>query len=135
MRLPRRSKDTGVLLGEGRSCSRDGQWLLDQVKDAVAPLAADFAEVSAEYDVEAYAESALDRLFAYAFLILGAREETWRSFGQFTITEAILRRDDQNRALHEIQMEADRGLRRLQARANRWAESTLGVHMNTLPDE
>lgn len=114
---------------------RDGTELLERVKAALTPLVAEFNEIAEELGVEDETEVAIDRLFAYSFLILAADEETWRGHAKFTINEAILRRDEQNRALRGIQIEAEPWLRKLQARANNWAEATLGAYLATLPDE
>jgi hypothetical protein len=105
------------------------------VQAAVTPLVAQFHEVADALGVEGEAEASIDRLFAYSFLIFGAVEGTWRGFAEFTINEAILRREDQNRALHGIQVEAEPWLRKLQAHANNWAEATLGSYLATLPDD
>lgn len=135
MRLFRRSKDPESPAGTALAGPRDGQELLELVKDTVAPLAAAYADISEAYDVGTEAEAAFDRLFAFTLLVLGAREEAWRRFAQFTISEAILRRDAQNQALHGIQAEADPWLRKLQARTNTWAESELGHYVGSLPDD
>lgn len=129
------SSDEDPTKASDQHANRDGQIVLDFAQTSLAPLAEAFRDVAETYGLGGEADQAMDRLFAFTVMLRGAGEDEWRAFGVFTINEAIARRDAQNEALGQIQIGADPWLRKLQMRANRWAETELSEYVWSLPDD